>query len=326
MSLPTNTLATYEAIGNREDLADIIYRIDPTDTPFMTGIEKAKATAVKHEWQTQALATAQTTNAVLEGDDVSSDAVTVTVRCSNIAQISRKVPQVSGTQQSVDHAGRGNEMAYQEMLKGLELKRDMEGSLIASTSPASAGSDVAVRRCGSVLAYIGGNAKGNTSVATVGTTGVDPTEATDGAGFRVNGTQRAFTEAQLKTVLQSIWVNGGKPEVLMTGSFNKQVFSTFTGRASPIEQAATKKITAGVDAYESDFGVLKVVPNRFCRQRDVFAFQMDLWAVAFISGRRMVSVPIAQTGDSVRRLILSEYTLEARNEKATGLVTDLTTA
>jgi len=88
----------------------------------------------------------------------------------------------------------------------------------------------------------------------------------------------------------------------------------------------TKKITAGVDAYESDFGVLKVVPNRFCRQRDVFAFQMDLWAVAFVSGRRMVSVPIAQTGDSVRRLILSEYTLEARNEKASGLITDLTTA
>ncbi len=105
MTLPTNTLATYEAIGNREDLADIIYRVDPTDTPFMTGIEKAKASAVKHEWQTQSLATAQTTNAVLEGDDAAADATTA--RLSNIAQISRKVPQVSGTQQAVDHAGRG---------------------------------------------------------------------------------------------------------------------------------------------------------------------------------------------------------------------------
>ena len=321
MSLPTNALATYEAIGNREDLADIIYRVDPTDTPFMTGIEKAKATAVKHEWQTQALATAQTTNAQLEGDDVSSDAVTVTVRLSNIAQISRKVPQVSGTQQAVDHAGRGNEMAYQEMLKGLELKRDMEGSLIASTSGSNSGSDTTVRRCGSILAWM----RTNTNSSTGATTGVDPT-GNDGSGVRTNGTQRAFTEVQLKNTLQSIWVSGGKPECLMTGSFNKQVFSTFTGRASPIEQAATKKITAGVDAYESDFGVLKVIPNRFSRQRDVWALQMDLWAVAFVSGRRMVSVPIAQTGDSVRRLILSEYTLESRNEKASGLVTDLTTA
>ena len=322
MSLPTNALASYEAIGNREDLADIIYRVDPTDTPFMTGVEKAKATAVKHEWQTQALATAQTTNAQLEGDDVSSDAVTVTVRLSNIAQISRKVPQVSGTQQAVDHAGRGNEMAYQEMLKGLELKRDMEGSLIASTSGSNSGSDTTVRRCGSILAWMRTNTNAST---TSGTSGVDPT-GNDGSGVRTNGTQRAFTEVQLKNTLQSIWVSGGKPECLMTGSFNKQVFSTFTGRASPIEQAATKKITAGVDAYESDFGVLKVIPNRFSRQRDVWALQMDLWAVAFVSGRRMVSVPIAQTGDSVRRLILSEYTLESRNEKASGLVTDLTTS
>ncbi len=321
MSLPTNTLATYEAIGNREDLADIVYRVDPTDTPFMTGIEKAKASAVKHEWQTQSLATAQTTNAVLEGDDAAADATTVTVRLSNIAQISRKVPQVSGTQQAVDHAGRGNEMSYQEMLKGLELKRDMEGSLIASTSGSTPGSDVLVRRLGSVLSWI----RTNTSVSTSGTTGVEPT-GSDGSGVRTNGTQRAFTEVQLKNVLQSIWVSGGKPDQLMTGSFNKQVFSTFSGRASPIEQAATKKITAGVDAYESDFGVLKVIPNRFCRQRDVFALQTDLWAVAFVNGRRMVSMPLSQTGDSVKRLVISEYTLEARNEKASGLVTDLTTA
>ncbi len=321
MSLPTNALATYEAIGNREDLADIIYRVDPTDTPFMTGIEKAKATAVKHEWQTQALATAQTTNAVLEGDDAAADATTVTVRLSNIAQISRKVPQVSGTQQAVDHAGRGNEMAYQEMLKGLELKRDMEGSLIASTSGSTPGSDTAVRRLGSVLAWLRTNTQGSTS----GTTAVEPT-GSDGSGQRTNGTQRAFTEVQLKNALQAAWVAGGKPETLMTGSFNKQVFSTFTGRASPIEQAATKKITAGVDAYESDFGVLKVIPNRFCRQRDVFAFQTDLWAVAFVSGRRMVSIPLSQTGDSVKRLVVSEYTLESRNEKASALVTDLTTS
>ena len=123
-----------------------------------------------------------------------------------------------------------------------------------------------------------------------------------------------------------MWVSGGKPDVIMTGAFNKQVFSTFTGRSSPIEQAVTKKITAAVDAYESDFGVLKVLPNRFQRAREVWAFQMDLWGVAFVNGRRMVSVPLSQTGDSIRRLILSEYTLEARNEHAQGIVADLTTA
>src|SRR5580704_19795185 len=153
MTMPTNTFNSFIAIGNREDLADVIYRIDPTETPFLSGVEKAKATAVKHEWQTQALATAQTTNAVLEGDDVTADATTVTVRLSNIAQISRKEPQVTGTQQAVDHAGRGNEMAYQEMLKGLELKRDMESSLIGVNQAKVTGSDSTVRRVASVLSW-----------------------------------------------------------------------------------------------------------------------------------------------------------------------------
>src|SRR5689334_12679563 len=148
MALPTNAFATFEALGNREDLADVIYRIDPTETPFMSGIDKAKATATNHEWQTQALATAISSNAQLEGDDATSDAATATIRMGNRCQIARKVPQVTGTQQAVDHAGRGNEMAYQEMLKGLELKRDMEGSLIASTTAKATGSDTAARRLG----------------------------------------------------------------------------------------------------------------------------------------------------------------------------------
>src|SRR5690242_17596130 len=144
MSLPSGAFATYEAIGNREDLADVIYRIDPTETPFMSGIEKAKATATNHEWQAQNLATASTTNAQLEGDDAASDSATATVRLANRTQIARKVPQVTGTQQAVDHAGRGNEMSYQEMLKGLELKRDMESSLIGVNQAKVTGSDAAV--------------------------------------------------------------------------------------------------------------------------------------------------------------------------------------
>src|SRR6266436_2669875 len=121
MALPSQTFSTYAAIGNREDLSDVIYRIDPTDTPFMTAIEREKADAVNHEWQTQALAAADTSNAQLEGDDATTNATTPTVRLGNICQISDKVARVTGTQQAVDHAGRDDELAYQEMLKGLEL-------------------------------------------------------------------------------------------------------------------------------------------------------------------------------------------------------------
>ena len=46
---------TYQTVGIREDLADIIYSIAPTETPFMSGVAKTKATNTSHQWQTDAL-------------------------------------------------------------------------------------------------------------------------------------------------------------------------------------------------------------------------------------------------------------------------------
>lgn len=320
MALPDNAFATYQAIGNREDLSDDIFRISPTDTPFMTGVEKTKATAVNHEWQIQELAAASGSNAVLEGDDATTDAVTPTVRKGNICQISDKVARVTGTQQAVEHAGRDDELAYQEMLKGLELKRDMETIIVGTNQGKVTGDTTTARKLGSILSWIATNDDLNS-----GASGTSPSPI-DGTDPRNDGTQRAFTEAQLKNVLQLCWTEGGNPETIMAGGFNKQVFSTFTGRATPMEDTKAKKIVASVDAYESDFGRLKVVANRFQRSRDVLVLELDKWKVAFLAGRKMVSIPLAITGDSRRKQILSEYTLEACNEKASGGVFDLTTS
>jgi hypothetical protein len=314
MALPTDTFTTYLAKGNREDLVDVIYRIDPTDTPFVSAVEKVDATAVNHEWQTQALAARDTSNAVLEGDDATTDAATATVRLGNICQISDKVARVTGTQQKVKKAGRGNELDYQLMLKGLELKLDMDAILCGTNQAKNAGNGTTARVTASVLSWI----KTNTSKS-----GSDPA-TTDGAGTRTDGTQRAFTEAQLKTALQSIWNSGGKPNVIMTGGYNKQVFSTFTGRSTPMEESSSKKIVATVDAYESDFGKLSVKPSRQVRARDVLILQTDLWAIAYL--RNMMTHQLAKTGDSEREQILCEYALEARNEKGSGGVFDLTTS
>lgn len=320
MALPPGTFTTYSAIGNREDLSDIIYNIDPTETPFIAGIERVKTSAVLHEWQTQALAAVDSVNSVLEGDDATTDTATATVRMGNVHQISDKVARVAGTQRAVDHAGRDDELDYQVMLKGKELKRDMEAIALANQAKASGGVGTA-RGVGAVLAWIFSN-------TSKGTTGSDPTSLAAGLGTstRTDGTMRAFTEAQLKTVLQSAWNNGGDPDTIMVGGFNKQQFSTFTGRATPTEDTGAKKIIAAVDAYVSDFGTLKVVPNRFMRARDVLVLQMDLWALGTLPGRNMISVPLAKTGDSDRKQVLTEWTLEARNEKGSGGVFDVTSA
>lgn len=313
MPLPTNTFATYQAIGNREDLSDDIFKISPTETPIFSACDKVKGDAVYHEWQIQELASADTANAVLEGDDATTDAVTPTVRKGNRMQISDKVARVTGTQQVVEKAGRDDELAYQEMLKGQELKIDMESILFGTNQTQVTGDTTTARKAASILSWIATNDDH---------VGTSPT--TSGTVTRVDGTQRAFTEAMLKNVVSLAWTQGGKPGHIFTGAFNKQVMSTFTGRATPTEDTKSKTIVAAVDAYESDFGKMKVIPCRNIRSRDVFVLEMDKWAIAFL--RKMESVPLAVTGDSRRKQILSEYTLVSRNEKASGSINDLTTS
>src|SRR5262249_54435423 len=150
MASPTNTFLSASAVGNREDLSDVIYRVDPTDTPFMSMAERETATFTNHEWQTQALASAAS-NVQSEGDDVSANTTTATTRLGNNTQISRKAASVSGTQRAVLHAGRDDELDYQMNLKGLELKRDMEFTLVG-TNIAKASTDP--RTTATILSWI----------------------------------------------------------------------------------------------------------------------------------------------------------------------------
>lgn len=314
MAVPTNTHTTYASVGNREDLSDAIYAIDPTDTPFLTGLAKVKATAANHEWQTQALATAISTNAVLEGNDAVVDSTTATTRLGNICQISDKVPSVTGTQNVIRKAGRSNEMAYQVALKGKELKRDMETVLLENQAK-NTGAATTARKLGGLCTWIATNDD-------LGTGGAS--SSGDGSNVRTNGTQRAFTESLLKAVVKDCFDNGGDPDKIMVGSFNKQVLSGFVGRGTPTEDAKSKKIIATVDVYESDFGQMTVVPNRFQRARDVWVLQSDMFALATL--RNMTTTSLAKTGDNEKRQMISEFTLESRNEKASGMVADCTTS
>ena len=211
MAQPADTFSSYDAVGNREDLADVIYDISPMDTPFMSSIAKVNASATFHEWQTDSLAAASSTNAVIEGDDATTDASTPTVRLGNYTQISDKVPRVTGTQRTNDSAGRGDELDYQIMKRAKELKRDMEASLTANNARV-AGNDTTARELAGVPAWLATN-------TSFGAGGADPTG--DGTDARTDGTQRAFAEADLRDVLAKCWDEGGNPSLIMTGSFNK---------------------------------------------------------------------------------------------------------
>ena len=217
MAQVTGTYSVYDAAGLREDLSDIIYSISPTETPFMSGIGKEKATAVLHEWQTDALASASATNAQIEGDEIGFSAPSATSRVSNRTQISRKSVIVSGTLDSVSKAGRNNELAYQISKASKELKRDMESSLCANNSPV-VGNDSTARE----LAGLAGWIQQNNDAGSGGANGQVSSADVPGTA-RTDGTQRAFTESQLKSVIKKCWDEGGDPSMIMLGSFNKQV-------------------------------------------------------------------------------------------------------
>jgi hypothetical protein len=315
MAQVTGTYSTYDAKGEREDLADIIYSISPTDTPFMSGIGKSKATAVFHEWQTDALAAAASDNYQIEGDEISFSAPSATTRIGNRTQISRKSVIVSGTLDSVSKAGRNNELAYQISKASKELKRDMETSLTANQAPVT-GDDSTARRLAGIESWIKTNSdKG-------GGSGADP--GTSGTNARTDGNQRAFTESQLKSVIKKCWDEGGDPSMIMLGSFNKQVLSGFTGGSTRFDPAENKRLVAAVDVYESDFGAMTVVPNRFSRSRSAYVIQPDMFGVAFLRDFQLMD--LAKTGDATKQALLAEYTLVSKNEKASGGIFDLTTS
>lgn len=317
MAQPTNTFDSYDAVGNREDLSDIIYNLSPTATPFLTMASKGKAKNTYHEWQTDALAAAGP-NAVIEGDDATIDATLPTSRVGNYTQISDKTVVVSGTQEATDKAGRKSELSYQLAKKAKELKRDIE-FILTGNQASAAGNSTTARKTGSVEAWL-------TSNVSMAGDGANGGYSAGIVAARTDGTQRAFTEALLKTVIQSCWANGGDPSTIIVGPKNKAVASGFGGIATQYrENKGTQQATivAAADVYVSDFGEHKIVPSRFSRDRSALVLDMEYWAVAYL--RPFHTVDLAKTGDSDKKQILAEYALVAKQEASSGIVADLTT-
>jgi hypothetical protein len=317
MSQPTNTFSTYDAAGIREDLSAIIDRTEREEVPFYSTIGRSKATQRIHEWQTQALASAADDNAVIEGDDATMDAATATVRVNNRTQISDKTATVSGSVEAFDKAGRASEMDYQVILKGLELKRDMEKQML-SNKASVAGNDTAASQSGGFAAWL----TSNVSKATDGSNGGFQS-STGLVAARTDGTARQFQESHINDVMELAFDAGARPSVMMLPAALKTRFSAFTGIADLRTDVGGKEATivGGADAYISNFGKLTVVPQTFMRSTDAIIY--DPKKVKLGIARPMKSWELAKSGDTEKRQILTEYTLEVSNEKAHAIVTDV---
>ncbi len=306
---------TYDQIGIREDLVDRIWDVTPTETPFVSNAPKSSASQTLHEWQIDSLANIDNTTAI-EGADASFSAAAATTRRGNYTEILTETVSISGTTEATDRAGRDREMAYQEIKRGKEIKRNMESNVCGLNNARAVGNNSTRRESASYSSWCVTNSSN-------GASGTDGTG--DGTDVGNDGTQRAFTETLLGTVIDLVFNSGGNPNIIMAGSFNKRQLTGFSGNADEVKHDnSEKKVINAVSAYVSDYGTMKVVPNRFVRSRDVLVYEQSFWSIAQL--RPMQSFPIAKIGDAERKQMLIEYTLEARNEASSGIVKDLTTS
>ena len=327
MAVPSGTTQQVTRVGNREDLADIIYNIDPVETPFISSIGKTNADAVNHEWQTDTLAAADPQNKAIQGDVLANTVRAPTVRLGNYTQIFWKQIDTSSTQMAVKSAGRRDEHAYQIAKAGKELKRDMETRMTGNFAAVPPGTSTAGESAG-MQAFL------RTNVSR-GATGANPTLSGTTSGYpnaaATNGTQRTSTETLLKSVIKLVYDNGGEIKIAMMGTGQKQTFSTFPGIAEQRHEVGEgmASIIGGADIYQSDFGKLTAVPNRFIgtpttggSNREIILYDPEYWSVATLDPLKRE--PLGKQGLSDRDLIFGEMTLRCNNEKSAGIVADLT--
>lgn len=328
MAQIANTFETYDAVGNREELADKIYQITPEETPMLSLIGRKSVASTHPEWQTDTLGSVDLDNNQPEGNDWSFSSISPTSRVGNYTQISDKKIIISRTQDKTSKAGRKSELAREVAKKGVELRIDMEGIILSNqASSAGTGNGATNRKLGGMRAWLATNDNMNS-----GTSGGfnSSTGVVDAA---TNGSQRAFTKTILDSVILSTYNAGGSPKTLMLSPYAKTVFSTFMSDTNVALQrfAANGKgqttIVAAADMYLSDFGTISVVPNRQMARAGAAVARN-----AFLVDPKMVSLGVfddislekpAKTGDAEKRVLVTEYTLLVNNEAAHGVAADL---
>ena len=319
MAAPTGALLRAAVVGEREDLEDEIFRVAAEETPFSSNIGKVKIKNVLHEWQTEALATPDETNSALEGGDVGAlDTAHQPTRVSVYAMIMTKTGGISRTVQLSNRAGRADELDYQKMIKGIELRRDFEKRIIGNYA-SNAESGATTRKTAGALSWVASN----DSLGATGTSGGWASAGVVSAAS--NGTQRTYTEALLKGVLVTAFTNGAKLSQVYTSGTHKQVASAFTGIADIRAGVAGKSeatIYGAADTYVSDFGPLTFIPHPYGLSRDALLIDPTGWAVGTYDGVKTDA--LAKTGDSDKFLMTMEKALICKNELKGAVIRDLT--
>jgi hypothetical protein len=313
----TNAFTTYQAVGNREDLSNAIYNIDPFDTPVVSAIRRRNVKNRLFDWQTEFLPLVNLNNAQVEGFALSNSLATPTIRLNNVTQISERDATVSGSQEEVDAAGKGSEMAHQMALTSKVLKSDIE-AILCSRQPRVTGDDTTptARKTESfphwVARAVDKNSVAGTTVAGV-VTGI-PVLATDAWAAIAGASQVSITETMVGDALQAAYTNGASPTLMVVPPGPKRTISTFTGRSTTQVLVGKTEVVSTVDILSTDFGRIRIMPTRWTPTDLGLLIDPNYAAVAFFRSFRQYLM--ARTGDAETRMIVVEWGVEMRNPLA----------
>lgn len=324
MAAIANTFTTANAVGNREELSDVVSRITPEDTPIYSMIPKGKCVSIHPEWETDDLA-APADNAIPEGEEYNFDAVTPPTRVGDYTQILRKDWIISNTQEVVSEAGNIQKRKKQKLKKGIEIRKDVEFAIVSNAASVAG----TTRHLGGLPSWIVTNVSRGAGGSNGG--------FNSGTGLTVaatNGTQRAFTKTILDTVMSTGYTSGANFKSVVVSPYVKSVFVTFMSdanvapfRYSVSNRGEDRTIIATADYYEGPFGRVAIIPNRVMAGSAGMArnaFFIDPEFLSFLWLRKIQEDKnIAKTGDADKGVIIGEGTLKVHNEKGLGVAADL---
>lgn len=302
------TIDTYDQVGKKEDIADLITNISPTKTPMQTTIGRETVWNTYYQWQEDSLS-APAVNAQIEGAVAPSSTFTATVMRYNTTQIFIKTVAASGSTDAIKAYGRKQELAYQLSKKSAEIKRDLEYALVGTAQAYAVGSDSVARQFGGVQSMIG-----PTHVFYADT------------GDNTAPTTPVLTPLSENLVLaanQQLYTDGGEATIFMIKPADALIvagFAAATGRVRYLD-ADEKKVVNVVNIYESPFGSQRVVINRFQATNNAFLFDPTYWKLMVM--RNWFRENLAKTGDFTEMMLVGEFGLKHRNYLASALLTDL---
>lgn len=289
---------TYDQVGAKEDVSDIISTLTPTKTPFQSVIGADTCDNTLFQWQEDELRAVQA-NAQVEGFTAADATLTPTLMRSNYTQILEKTIKVSGSADKRSTYGRAKESAYQMAKAMKEVKRDLEHAMVGLGQAATAGDSNTARLMASYASQI--DASMLVKTGAVGT---------------------AITEAKLLEALQKQWAAGAEPDTVMVTADDSLVIAGFAnsaGRSREINNGSKDRaIVNAVDLYVSPFGEVKVVLNRFLRAGDTLVFDPANWKQ--VTFRNWFRETLAKDGDNVKMMIVGEFSLKHTNFKASAIV------